>query len=97
MSNKEFLSIQEASVWASEQFNRRISQSNISYLIQYGQVKKYQFDGEIKIKRDELAEYYQKQEKLEIHLKKELGDDLNWDLSFANVKEYERTFYNIDR
>jgi len=38
---KNLLTIQEASEWASSFLDRNISESNISYLIQYGKVKKY--------------------------------------------------------
>lgn len=91
MVEELFLSIEEASKWASQKFDRKISPSNISYLIQYGQVKKFQFNGSIKIKQEELWEYYNSQKKQEIRLKKELGEDLNWDLSFSKIRESERT------
>ena len=44
MSNKKvdnLLTIKEASVWASKHLNRQVTTSNISYLIQYGKIKKY--------------------------------------------------------
>jgi hypothetical protein len=91
MTNAKYLTIQEASEWASKKFNRRISAYNISYLIQYGQVKKYQFNGSVKVKQEELDAYYSDQQHQEVKLKKELGEDLNWALSFSKVKEYERT------
>ncbi len=91
MSNDKFLSIQEASDWASQNFDRDISPSNISYLVQYGQVKKYEVDGEIKIDKNDLNEYYSKQKQQEVTLKNELGEDLNWNLSFSKVKERDRT------
>ncbi len=91
MSEEIYLSIEEASKWASKEFNRRISPSNISYLIQYGQVKKYQFNSSVKVRQEELGEYYNSQKKQETRLKKELGEDLNWVLSFSKLKESERT------
>jgi hypothetical protein len=55
MSNKQFTSfsveknklvnLKEASLWASQYLNRKISVSNISYLIQYGRIKKYGYQG----------------------------------------------------
>ena len=41
----ELLSIKEASKWASEYLKRNVTTSNISYLIQYGKVKKYGNNG----------------------------------------------------
>lgn len=35
------IDIKEASRWASDFLNREISPTNISYLIQYGKIKKY--------------------------------------------------------
>ena len=91
MSDNNFLSIQEASKWASKEFNSNISPSNISYLIQYGQVKRHLFNGSVKVKQEDLKKYYSTQKQQEVKLKKELGEDLNWVLSFSKVKEYERT------
>jgi len=91
MSETKYFSIQEASSWASQEFKRRISTSNISYLIQYGQIKKNLINGVVKVSQEELSEYYGRQKKQEIKLKRELGEDLNWSLSFSTVKEYERT------
>ncbi|MFC1965796.1 class I SAM-dependent methyltransferase [Chloroflexota bacterium] len=87
----KLLTIKEASVWASEYFGRSITQSNISYLIQYGRITKRSDNGETLIDKDELSSYYQSQNKREIEWTKKLGDDLNWDLSFDNLKESERT------
>ena len=36
---QNFLNIKDASLWASDYLNKAISESNISYLIQYGKVK----------------------------------------------------------
>ncbi|MCC7577124.1 MAG: hypothetical protein KK926_09855 [Methanomethylovorans sp.] len=91
MNDEKYLTIQEASEWVSKKFNRRISQSNISYLIQYGQVKKYQFNGAVKVSQNELCQYYSAQNKQENKLKKELGEGSNWVLSFSTLKESERT------
>ncbi len=35
------LSIKEATKWASEHLKKKVSPSNISYLVQYGKVKKH--------------------------------------------------------
>lgn len=89
---QELLTIQEASAWATEFLNRAVSTSNISYLIQYGRVKKYGDNSSTQIAKQDLLKYYKSHiGKREIEWKKELGDDLNWDLSFDNLTEKERT------
>ncbi len=91
--SQALLSINEASKWASDYLDRPVSQSNISYLIQYAKIKKY-FDEQkkIKINQDELKRYYdeevvQKQQQW----KSKLGKDLDWGLSFAHLRESDTT------
>ncbi|HQG89401.1 MAG TPA: DNA methyltransferase, partial [Flexilinea sp.] len=92
MNNTELLTINEASDWATKYLKKKVSPSNISYLIQYGKVKKI-FDGEnTKIQKDDLKNYYDSfNGKREIDWKSKLGEDLNWALSFDHVKESETT------
>ncbi len=88
---KKLLSLREASKWASQYLNRKVTVSNISYLIQYGRIKKYGNNGYPLINKNELKEYYDKINEKENEWKKALGDDLNWHLSFVEYKESERT------
>ena len=37
----ELLNLKNASIWASGYLGKKISPNNISYLIQYGRIKKY--------------------------------------------------------
>ena len=61
-------------------------------MIQYGRVKKYGDNSSTKIAKQDLLHYYKSHiGKREIEWKKELGDDLNWALSFDGLKEKERT------
>jgi len=85
-----FVNLKEASHWASQYLNRNITISNISYLLQYGRIKKYGKNGNPMICLDELKEYYDSYDK-EQQWKKKLGNDLNWRLSFVEYKESERT------
>ena len=90
--NQELLSIREASKWASEYLDRPVTQSNISYLIQYAKIKKYDKGKISKIDQRELKNYYdqeiiQKQKKW----KSKLGKDLNWSLSFSHLRESDTT------
>jgi len=86
---KKMINLREASNWASKYLNRRVTISNISYLLQYGRIKKYGSDGNPLISIGELKEYYDNNN--ENQLKKKHGDDLNWHLSFVEYKESERT------
>jgi len=88
--NKKLINLKEASEWASQYLNRKITVSNISYLIQYGRVKKYGSNGNPLINIEELKDYYDSFLK-EKNWKKILGDDINWHLSFSQYKEEERT------
>ncbi len=56
--SKQLLSLKEASEWASQYLNRKVTISNISYLIQYGRIKKYSDNSYTYVSLNELAEYY---------------------------------------
>lgn len=88
----EFLTLKEASAWASEYLNKKVTTSNISYLINYGRIRKYGENGNSYVSKKELLEYYKSfNGKREISYKSKLGDDLNWALSFDQYKEAETT------
>ncbi|MBC8179885.1 site-specific DNA-methyltransferase [candidate division KSB1 bacterium] len=87
---KKLIKLKEASKWASQYLNRKVTISNISYLLQYGRIKKYGSNGNPLINIEELKEYYDSFDK-EKQWKKKLGEDLNWHLSFVEYKESERT------
>lgn len=84
--------IEEASKWATDQLKRSISKSNISYLVQYGQVRTLQKGGVTLIDLDDLQDYYHdRYNGRESHWKEKLGDDLNWALSFEHLREVDTT------
>jgi hypothetical protein len=86
------LTIQEASRWASEYLKKKVTPSNISYLIQYGRVEKFVDGGVAKVSQQELVEYYQSYlGGRETNWKAELGEDVNWRLSFEELKESDTT------
>lgn len=89
-TNKKLINLKEASEWASQYLNRNVTISNISYLLQYGRITKYGNNGNPLLNVEELKDYYDSLNK-EHRLKKILGDDLNWHLSFVEYKEAERT------
>lgn len=88
----ERLTIKQASHWASKFTGKRVTISNISYLIQYGRIKKIGENGNIFILKKDLIQYYNSfNGKREISWKDKLGEDLNWALSFEQYKESETT------
>lgn len=80
--------LKQASLWASEYLRRRITVSNISYLIQYGRIKKHIHNGRVFINIKELKSYYDKNFD---KIKGEEYGDINWHLSFVEYTEKERT------
>ncbi len=92
MNTTQLVTIKEASQWATDYLNRSVSDSNISYLVQYGKVKKVIDDGTAKVMIGDLMNYYKSfNGNREITWKKKLGDDLNWALSFDNLREVDTT------
>ncbi len=91
-TQKQLVTIKEASRWATDHLNRDVSESNISYLIQYGNVRKYNSGSSTLVNLDDLQKYYQSyHSKREISWKKQLGNDLNWALSFDHLREKDTT------
>ena len=88
----ELLTIKEASDWASVHLGKNVTTSNISYLIQYGRIKKIGENGFTQIIKQELIDYYKSYNgHREVSWKDQLGEDLNWALSFDQYKEAETT------
>jgi ferritin len=87
---KELLTIKDASEWATSHIGKSVTPSNIAYLINYGRISKIGENGNIFVSKQDLIEYYENYQR-EITWKKQLGDDLNWALSFEQYKESETT------
>ena len=88
----ELLTIKGASDWASEYLKKNVTTSNISYLIQYGRIKKYGNNGTTSVKKEDLIKYYKSfNGQRENNWKGKLGEDLNWALSFDWCKEKDTT------
>lgn len=88
----QLLTINEATKWAAKFLNKQVSTSNISYLIQYGRIKKFGKNGEVLIDVADLENYYKSNyHSKEDKWKRRLGNDLNWALSFSEYKESETT------
>jgi len=84
------MNLAQSAKWAAEYTRRDISVSNISYLVQYGRIKRHGANGSTLINRDELKAYFDAANR-EQDWKSKLGDDLNWRLSFDEYREKERT------
>lgn len=92
MNNQDLFSIKEASEWATQYLGKNVTTANISYLINYGKIGKVGENGSTMISKQELTDYYNSfNSKREIDWKEKLGEDLNWALSFDNLKEAETT------
>jgi len=90
--DKHLLTVKEASIWATNQFNKNVTTSNISYLIQYGRIKKIDENGNTYVSINDLNNYYKSYNGFrEINYKEKLGDNINWALSFDQYKEAETT------
>lgn len=86
------MSIKDASLFASKYTGKNVTVANIMYLIQYGKVKKYEEKSITMINVADLISYYKSSNgKREKEWKEKLGDDLNWALSFDNLKESDTT------
>ena len=88
----KLLSIKEASQWATNYLKKDVTSGNISYLIQYGKVKKYGNNGSTAVNQEDLIQYYDSfNGEREVNWRAKLGNDLNWALSFENLKERDTT------
>lgn len=86
------VTIPEASKWASDYLKKEVTPTNISYLVQYGKVKKHGENGSTQVDLSDLKKYYESYNgKREVSWKKNLGEDLNWFLSFDNLREKDTT------
>lgn len=89
---QKLVSIQDACFWATNFLKKEISPTNISYLVQYGKIRKFDENGFTQINLEDLKDYYQSfNGTREVEWKKKLGDDLNWSLSFDNLREKDTT------
>lgn len=85
-----YLTLKQASQWASDFLNKNVTTANISYLIQYGHIESVLENGSKMIPLESLENYYGHSNR-EKRWKNQLGDDLNWTLSFEKIKEAETT------
>ena len=90
--NQELITIKEASEWISIQLKKDITPSNISYLVNYGRIKKFSDNGNTLVSKKELIRYYDSYYgNRQINWKEKLGNDIDWHLSFEQYKEFQTT------
>lgn len=88
----ELLTLKEAAIFASQHTQKNITTSNISYLINYGRIQKIEQNKTVVIDKQDLIRYYESYYgNRELDWKDKLGSDLNWALSFEQLKEAETT------
>jgi len=88
----DLITIKEACEWASVYLQKDVTVGNISYLVNYGKIKKIGENGSTQVSKKELMSYYNSYNaSRETDWKEKLGEDLNWALSFDNLKETETT------
>lgn len=88
----DVFTIKQASEWASKYLQRTVTPSNISYLIQYGRVARFDANGDLLIRKKDLLKYYDSYlGRREDRWKNKLGNDLDWGLSFDHLRESDTT------
>lgn len=86
------MTVRQASEWASGHLGRAVAPSSISYLVQYGRIGKHGDRDTVLVDKNELAKYYGSYlGRRELTWKSRLGDDLNWHLSFDQLREVDTT------
>ncbi len=91
-NDNNYITISEASKWASEYLNRSVTKSQISYLINYARVGSIKIDRKNHINLNELKNYYDNRSENEKNkILNGLSKDVNLSLSFSEYNEYERT------
>ncbi len=99
MNDRQLLTMEEAKDWASTYIGRKVSTSNISYLLQYGKITRYSDKDKTKasagrtmVSLPELKEYYDRNVlSVEEKWKLRLGPGVKWEIAFGEISESERT------
>ena len=89
MPSSDLLTLYDASRWASDYLQKNVTTSNVSYLVQYGRVRRHTRQGTTVVSKRELRQYYRS-----YYRDRRNGwrdHNSNWTLSFENVKEADTT------
>lgn len=86
------MTIKQASVWLSQHLERAITPANITYLIQYGRIKKHNHNNVLMVSKNNLLAYYNDRiTNRKNDWQHQLGSDVNWDLAFDHLREKDTT------
>lgn len=86
------ISLKEAARFVTKLSGKLMTVSNISYLVQYGRIKKFTYNGSVFVSKTELANYYSHaSKKRQEAWNNSIKDNINWALSFEEYKEAETT------
>lgn len=85
------LTLKQASEWVTEHYHQETTTSQISYLMQYGHLKKIGSNGNTRVSINDLQRYYDSYQKKMEDTWNNHSSDLNWKLSFKEYSEKERT------
>lgn len=90
--NSEFIAINDAIFVASQIANKAVTRHNLMYLVQYGKVGAIKQNGETFLNQNELKVYYHGHaSSQQMQWEQKYGDEINWHLSFSNLKESDTT------
>ena len=88
----KLVSITDASKWATKAINKKVTTANIQYLINYGRVDTYSYEGSVLVDLESLQEYYSNRDKqIKDLYVANFGKNINWNLSFDSYSESETT------
>ncbi|MEL3908636.1 MAG: DNA methyltransferase [Treponemataceae bacterium] len=91
-TGNDIISVAEAAHWATKATGKNITVSNITYLVNYGRIKKFLQNGLTCVSKADVLEYYKTQEKCIKKAWSTLDNEkINWTLSFREYKEAETT------
>jgi hypothetical protein len=89
----DLLTIKEAADWATKYLQKNVTISNISYLIQYGRIKKQGTNGMTTVFKQDLIEYYESLNGQRIQARKSYIEGILQVL--INPKKYFQDDYDI--
>jgi hypothetical protein len=71
----DLLTIKQASEWATRHIGKTVTPSNISYLIQYGRIRKLGSGSAAQVSQNELLRYYESYNgSREVSFRRQLGN-----------------------
>jgi DNA modification methylase len=89
---QDFIPFHDALEFAAQVSAKPVSKHNLMYLVTYGKVEAVKENGETFLNQSDLNLYYKSLEgSKENQWKEKYGDEINWHLSFENLREVDTT------